>query len=197
MLLLVVISQWLVPGWISSFLNITRSYLRYTYGHSVLDVWFGQKWGIVVAVGLVLAAFAFCWRHRAQPADSSTFLVATNLLLALTLIVIPTLAPHAHLLLLPGFLCLLRGRASLSSSGPISRLVWAATWGVLGWPWIASFGLLLAAIRLPESALLRYWQIPLYTSPLLPVVVSLALGCLLRIADKVGHPESPSLTSGL
>ena len=197
MLLLVLISESLVPGWISSFLNITRAYRHYTYGHSLLDVWFGQKWGIVVAVGFVLSAFAFCWRHQKQPADSMTFLLATNLLLAVTLIVIPTLAPHAQLLLFPGFVCLLRGRTSLVSSGAFPRLVWAATWGMLAWPWIAAFGLSLAAVRLPESALLRYWQIPLYTSPLLPVVFSLALSCLLSIADKVGHPESPSAMSGL
>jgi hypothetical protein len=68
---------------------------------------------------------------------------------------------------------------------------------MLAWPWIAASGLLLAAVRLPESALLRYWQIPLYSSPLLPAVVSLALGCLLTICDKVGHPDSPSPMSSL
>jgi hypothetical protein len=197
MLLLTAVSEWLVPGWISSFLNVTRAYRHYTYGRSLLDVWFGQKWGIVVAAGLVLSTFAFCSRHRKQPAGSMTFLVATNLLLAVTLIVIPTLAPHAQLLLLPGLLCLLCGRASLSSSGPLSKLLLVSTWGMLAWPWIAASGLLLAAVRLPESALLRYWQIPLYSSPLLPAVVSLALGCLLTICDKVGHPDSPSPMSSL
>jgi hypothetical protein len=193
LLLLVFVGEWLVPGWISSFLHVIRAYRHYTYGHSLLDVWFGQRWGVVVAVGLGLAAFAFTWKHRKQPADSMTFLLSTNLILALTLIVIPTLAPHAQLLLLLGFVCLLQGRPLLASSGALSRLVWAAAWGVLSWPWIAAFGLWLAAIRLPESALLGYWQIPLYTSPLLPVVVALALGCLLTIADKAGFPESHSV----
>ncbi|MGZ4730925.1 MAG: glycosyltransferase family 87 protein [Terriglobales bacterium] len=195
MLLLVLISEWLVPGWISSFLNVTRAYRHYTYGHSLLDVWFTPMWGAVVGVCLVFAAFAFCWRHRTQPADSMKFLVATNLLLAVTLVIIPTLAPHAQLLLLPGFLCLLRGRTLLLSAGVLPRLVLAATWAQLAWPWIASFGLLLAAIRFPVSALLRFWAIPLYTSPILPAAVSLALGSFLRTIDKAGDRESPLLVS--
>jgi hypothetical protein len=194
-LLLVLASEWLVPGWISSFLNIIRAYRHYTYGHSLLDVWFTPRWGAVVAACLLLSVFAFCWRHRSQPADSIRFLLATNLLLSVTLIVIPTLAPHAQLLLLPGVLCLLRGRTLLSSFGVISRLVWAATMALLAWPWIGSFGLLLAEIRFPVSALLRFWAIPLYASPLLPAVTSLALGSILRSSNKADYRQSPLFTS--
>ena len=92
---------------------------------------------------------------------------------------IPTLAPHAQLLLLPGFLCLLREREALLQ-GSVSRPLLAAAWALLAWPWIAALGLLLAAICWPLSSLLGFWQVPLYTSPLLPLAVLLALGSGVR-----------------
>ena len=197
MLLLLLLSEWLVPGWIRRFLNVLHAYRHYTYGHSLLDVWFTPTWGLPVAVCFLLIALAFCWRHRSQPADSAGFFLVTSLLLAATLIVIPTLAPHAQLLLLPGILCLLRGRTLLSSSGALPRLVLAATWALLAWPWVAAFGLLLAAIRFPVSALQRFWDIPLYTSPILPLAVCVALVTLLHIAIGADDRESPLLISAL
>ena len=40
MLLLFLISRWLVPGWVHTFFSVLRAYRHYTYGHSLLDVWF-------------------------------------------------------------------------------------------------------------------------------------------------------------
>jgi hypothetical protein len=191
MLLLELASEWLVPGWIRSFVNVLRAYRHYTYGHSLLDVWFTPKWGLPMAALVLIAMLSFCWRYRSQPADSMLLVGVISLLLAVTLIIIPTLAPHTQLLLLPGLLCLLRRRSllwstGLWSSGAPPRLALAATWGLLAWPWIAAFGLLLAGFRLPVSALLHYWDVPLYTSPLLPLAVSLALGCILRVDRGTG-----------
>jgi len=195
LLLLVLFSEWLVPGWISSFLHIIRAYRHYTYGHSLLDVWFTPSWGPWIAASLLLLTLVFSWPHRMQSADSAQFLSTASLLLAVTLVVIPTLAPHAQLLLLPGFLCLLRDRSLLRSSGPLSRIFLAAVWALLAWPWIAALGLLLAALRFPPPALLRFWEVPLYTSPLLPFAVSLALGCLVRAGSRPSDqvPRLPAL----
>src|SRR5579864_4850067 len=77
MLLLVLVSEWLVTGWISSFLFVIRAYRHYTYGHSLLDVWFTPVWGVVVAACVVISAFALCWKQRSQPADSMSFLLAS------------------------------------------------------------------------------------------------------------------------
>ncbi len=177
MLLLILVSEWLVPGWVHQFLNVVRAYRQYTYGHSLLDVWFTQYWGWIVAAGLLLAALVMGWRHRRQPPNSTRFFLATSLMLAVTLIVIPTLAPHAQLLLLPGFLCVLREQESPCTGW--AKLAAAGAWALLAWPWIAAFGLLLASMGIPVDTLLRFWVLPLYTSPLLPLAVSFALGCLL------------------
>jgi hypothetical protein len=189
MLLLFVVSEWLVPGWIPSFLRVIRAYRYYTYGHSLLDVWFTPSWGPVIGTCLLLAALVFGWRYHSQSADSAAFFWITSLLLAATLVVIPTLAPHAQLLLLPAILYLLRARTLLSSV--LARLGLTAVWVLLAWPWAAAFGLLVASVWLPGSALLKYWEIPLYSSALLPLAVLWALGCMLT-AVAAPRSELPS-----
>jgi hypothetical protein len=177
MLLLFLISTWLVPGWVHTFFSVVRAYRHYTYGHSLLDVWFTPAWGAFIAACLLLSALALCWKYRSEPADSERFSAVISLLLAVTLLVIPTLAPHAQLLLLPGFLYMLHSRST--SSGRLAPMAVAAAWALLAWPWIIAFALMTASLRAPIPRLLRFWQLPLYTSPLLPLAVSLALGCLL------------------
>jgi hypothetical protein len=183
-LLLGLISEWLVPGWLPSFLRVIRDYGHYTYGHSLLDVWFTPALGRVAAWSLMLVALKLCWPYRSQSAHSPRFFMVTSLILAANVVVIPTLAPHVQLLLIPGFLCLLRGSAAPCIGSPFARLFSVAAWSLLAWPWIASFALLLAGFRYPFPALLHYWQVPLYTSPILPLAVLLALGCLLRVGQE-------------
>jgi len=179
MSLLLGISEWLLPNWIPSFLRVVRAYGHYTYGHSVLDVWFTPTWGPVVAAFVLLAVLVLCWKHRQESPDSPDFMVVTSLVLVATVVIIPTLAPHAQLLLLPGILCLLQSDPLTSSYAALRRVVLAATWTLLAWPWIAAFALLLAATVVPANNLLRFWELPLYTSPVLPVAVGLGLCCLL------------------
>jgi len=190
LLALVLTSEWFVPGWISSFLSVIRAYRKYTYGHSLLDIWFTPTVGSWIGACLLIATFVFCWKYRSEPADSARFVLIIAFLLAMSLVVIPTLAPHAQLLLLPGFLTLLRQRAELASIGVLGRLVSVAAWALLGWPWIVAFALMLAATRFPTSALQRFWEIPLYTSPLLPLGIALALGC--RMYSARGANDSVS-----
>lgn len=177
MFVLCLTSQWLIPGWISSFLGVVRAYRHYTYGHSLLDVWFRSN-GEFFAAGIVIAVVAYCWRYRSQPAGSLAFSRVISLLLAATLVVIPTLAPHAQLLLIPGFFCLLRDRSALPANTP-ARLS-SAAWVLLAWPWIAALGLLLPSLMISPAALLQFWQLPLYVSPVLPLALLCALASALH-----------------
>jgi hypothetical protein len=179
MFLLAGISEWLLPNWIASFLSVVRAYRHYTYGHSLLDVWFTPTWGPIVAALVLLAVLALGWKHRRLTSDSLEFMVVTSLVLAATLVIIPTLAPHAQILLLPGILCLFQSRTLPWSTGTLRRVVLAGTGALLAWPWIAAFALLLATIRFPTRGLLRFWELPLYTSPVLPVAVVLSLSGML------------------
>jgi hypothetical protein len=187
--MLVLVAEWLVPGWISNFLQVVNAYRHYTYGHSLLDVWFASTFGPVASVGLLLGALALCWPHRSKGADSPRFLLATSLLLAANVVVIPTLAPHAQLLLLPGFLCLMPAINARWISTSFARMLRAAVWMLTAWPWAAAFGLCLAGLWLPVARLYRFWQVPLYTSPLLPMAVWLALASLVRAGSSPDNPQ--------
>lgn len=194
MLLLIGGSEWLMPGWIGDFLRVAQAYRRYTFGHSVLDVWFTPHAGPFVAGAVLVAVLALCWRYRSARADSPGFFVAISLVLAATVVVIPTLAPHAQLLLLPGFLCLVATRSVLWRSMRLARLAFLAVWLLLAWPWAVAAGLVLAAALLPFNMLIRWWELPLYTSPLLPVAVLLALGCLIRTRAWPADQDPGTLT---
>jgi hypothetical protein len=186
---LVAVSQWLVPDWISSFLGVVKAYRHYTYGHSLLDVWFAPSVSPFVSAGLLLGVLALCWPHRSQAADSPRFLLATSLLLAANVVVIPTLAPHAQLLLLPGFLCLLPAVNARWVSSSVARMARSAVWMLTVWPWVAAFVLLGTAVSLPVARLHRFWEVPLYTSPVIPLAVALALAFLVGGASNLENPE--------
>jgi hypothetical protein len=178
--LLLAASEWITPGSLRSFLSIALAYRHYTYGHSVLDVWFTPVFGVFAAIILLVAVLWPGWKLRSQPADSASFLIATALTLAATLVVIPTLAPHAQLLLFPGFLCLLRFRSPQPAPSRALRLLRIAAWALLAWQWISAAGLALASTSTPVAKLLRWWQVPLYTSPLIPLGLAAALALLAR-----------------
>jgi hypothetical protein len=181
---LVLGSQMLAPGWIGRFLTIVRAYRQYTYGHSLLDVWFSRRFGPILAAVLVLAVLALCWRWRSYSAQSSHFFLASSLVLAATLVVIPTLEPHSQLLLLPGVLFLLRFAGRIWRLGKIARLLFTAVWVLWGWAWIATFGMALTAIWFPAGMLQRVANLPLYTSPLLPFGMLVILG--FSLANETG-----------
>jgi len=176
--LLLLGSEVLLPGWIRNFLAIVRAYQHYTYGHSLMDVWFTPQIGRWVSAGIALFVLLLCWRGRTCLTTSPRFLLAPCLVLSATLLVIPTLEPHAQLLLLPGFLWLLCYRRPIWQLGGASRVLFVAAWILLVWPWMAAAALTLATLFLPSSKVSRLWMLPLYTSPLVPFGVCMALGFL-------------------
>jgi Glycosyltransferase family 87 len=184
--LLLLASEWILPGSTRRFLKVAWAYRHYTYGHSLLDVWFTPIFGQIAALALLFGIAALSWRLRLQPANSDGFLLSISLMLAATLVVIPTLAPHAQLLLFPGVLCLLRHRTRLRVSGRLPRFLWVAAWTLLAWPWTAAAGLVLATLWAPVNSLLRWWQVPLYTTPLMPLGL---LAPLLWLARHTGTTD--------
>ncbi len=188
MLGLITTSELMLPGWIGDFLRVVRAYRRYTFGHSLLDVWFTPRFGPFAAAALLLAVLAVSWPYRRLGADSAGFLPVVSIMLAATLTVIPTLAPHTQLLLLPGLVCLYCNRRDLWSNRP-ARIVLLGLSLLLAWPSIAAAGLTLATFLFPVGALLRWWDVPLYTSPILPLAVLLTLCCLVRIRIAPGNSD--------
>lgn len=180
MFLLVLGSELLLRSGLCHFLAVARAYRHYTYGHSVLDVWLTPKFGPVASAALLLIVMKLTWRSLAAAANTTGFVAAVSFLLATTVVVIPTLAPHAQLLLLPGLIFLVENRDSIWNSGSPGRLLLTGTGALLAWPWMAALGLVAASFWQPLGSLIRFWEVPLYTSPTLPLAVFLALAWLLR-----------------
>jgi len=178
--LLLLGSEMLSPGWISRFWKVAQAYRQYTYGHSLLDVWLSPRFGPYAAAVLVLAVLILCWPCRSCETRTSGFFLATSLVLATTLVVIPTLEPHAQLLLLPGFLFLLKYRREIWHSSRETRLLVLSAWILPAWAWTAAMAMTLAATWLPGEALQRHWILPLSTSPLIPCGALLVLALLLH-----------------
>ncbi len=93
------------------------------------------------------------------------------LVLAVTLVIVPSFAPYNQVLLLPAVFLIARSWKDLWSRGSLTRLACGLGLLVVGWPWLASCGLMLASRFVSPSSLQRAWTIPLYTSLGIPLVV--------------------------
>ena len=195
MVLLVGAGELIAPGWIPRFLHVARAYREYTFGHSVLDLWFTPRIGVFIAAGLTFGVAKLCWDKIAGSAYSSAFVMATIAVLATTVTVIPTLEPHAQLLLMPAFLFLLAHSQRILGLGKKVRLLVAAGWALPAWSWIATTALALAALWSLPATLHRFWLIPLYSSPLIPVAVLLLFLILLAHSDRLLEQRTSTAAS--
>lgn len=166
---LVLGGEYFLPGWISEFGKIVRAYQQYTYGHSLLDVWLSTIGGHLAGATLLVATVVFCARWRSFPASSAEFFLICSTLLATTVLVIPTLEPHAQILLAPGFIFLHRYRSSIRALGRISQLLSSAAWLLIAWPWVAATVLVVAFLSGRATLAAQLWLVPLYTSPIIPL----------------------------
>jgi hypothetical protein len=65
----------------------------------------------------------------------------------------------------------------------------------LAWPWIAAAGLTLATIWFPVNSWLQWWEIPLYTSPVLPFALFVTLFWL--TSSRIGRADQGNEPSAL
>ncbi len=93
------------------------------------------------------------------------------LVLAVTLVIVPSFAPYNQVLLLPAVFLIAISWRELWSRGGLTRLACGVGLLVVGWPWLASCGLMLASRFYAASSVQRAWAAPLYTSLGIPLVV--------------------------
>ena len=165
-------SELLLPGWMAHFRAATADYWRYTGGgKSILDVGLGVVLGKTVALILLLALAIFCWRMRRKPADSSAFASTLVLVVAVTIVVIPTFALYNHLLLLPAFMLVTRSSAELWQKGSLPRFFLVLTGMAVFWPWFTAALADVALLFLPRQLLLKAWVVPLFLSLAVPLAL--------------------------
>jgi hypothetical protein len=177
LLTLSVAGEILLPGWIHEFYAAMVAYRGYTRHLSPLDELTAPALGIPLAVAVAAGVTAMCWRARRNSASDELFCWTTALVLAANLLVIPTIAPYNQLLLLPGIFLLLQSRKGIRTSKTIRLLAWVAA-GCLLWPLITATGLTLLSFITP--AVQQYWEVPLWTSIVIPIPITACLALCIR-----------------
>lgn len=167
-------SEILVPGWIPEFVRSISSYTQYTHAASILDFLLSSRIGMIAAVLLVGLLALQCWQLRSYEPDSRQFIFATALVLAVTLVVIPTLAPHGQVLLIPGVFLLFQAKNLLWKRSRLYRDALLGAGVIVGWPWAGAIGFSALAV-LGFGVERRLWLVPASTVPLTPLAVALAL----------------------
>jgi Glycosyltransferase family 87 len=190
--ILLAASEYVLPGWIAQFRDAVAAYRQYTGGAgSLLDVLATPVLGKVLAAVAVAAMAITGWKLRHAPTDSAAFSTMLALVLAVTLVIVPTFAAYNQVLLLPAVFVIVSSWRKLWGRNRFTRIACGITSLVVFWPWLASCGLMLGSLFLPPSTIQRAWALPLYTSLAIPLAV---LGLLAICAvDRLKNPASSSL----
>jgi Glycosyltransferase family 87 len=165
-------SEYVLPGWFGQFRDAVTAYRQYTGGAgSLLDVLATPVLGKILAAAAVIATAITGWRVRREPSDSVAFTTMLALVLAVTLVIVPTFAPYNQVLLLPALFPIAATWKDLWGRNRLTRIACGLAVLVVFWPWLASCGLMLASLFLPATSVQRAWAIPLYTSLGIPLIV--------------------------
>ena len=94
-----------MPGWFLSFLAQLQYYRRFSAGAGMLDILYGRRIGLCLALGFTLGVLFLMWRRRTAP----DFVPMLASVLALEVFIMPGLKPLLNLvLLMPAIFMVLR-----------------------------------------------------------------------------------------
>jgi len=165
-------SEWYLPHWIPRFWQAIREYRGYTGEMSMMDELIGAPWSRILEVSVLVLLLWFCWRERRQAADTDAFAYMLSLVLAVTVLVVPSYGLYNQLLLIPALLVMLKERRTLWRRGMASRVLSVATIGLICWPWISGIALAGLSFVLPRETVERAWAVPLWSALQTPLVAS-------------------------
>ena len=171
-LALILGGEWLLWGWISKFRAAATAYFQYTGGgNSVLDVALGPRFGAVAAALIIILVAVFCWKNRRAPAEHPAFAWSMALVLAATLVVIPTYAPYNQLLLLSPLMLIVQEASTLWKRDKLSRLFVIIAAISLFWAWVTAAIVCVPLLVVPWNRLETLWVVPLAGSLWVPISV--------------------------
>ena len=164
-------SEWLLPGWFARFLDALAAYRSYTSTLSMLDVLITPTWARPLEAILVIVVVFLCWRFRKASQNEPEFIWITSLVLTVTVVIVPMIAPYNQVLLLPAILLLLQYGVRLWKKSLLNRAMVAASCLVVFWQWIASTAVTIGSLLASPDAVQQWWAAPLYASLFCPLFV--------------------------
>jgi hypothetical protein len=186
-------SEVLLPGWFLEFIAGLGPYLRYTHARAGIQVLLGNIGSMLVILIMACMVARYIWKVRKEESNSKGFVSAVVFVLTLTDVVVPSLAPHTEVLLLPAYLLFLKECKTIQKAGRLARSLVLGSWLVVLWPFATSFLLFLGFYLWSNEISWKYWTLPMATNPLVPVAAFLGLVPLLRLRTTVSvSPSSPS-----
>ena len=172
MAILMATSEWYLPHWIPRFWQAVREYQNYTGTTSVMGKLIGSPWSRAPELLIFAAVTTACWRERRQAANTCSFALTLSLVLATTILLVPTYAPYNQVLLMPALLLLVAERRTIWKRSVTNRVLFVVTVGLILWPWLSSATLATLSFILPLETVERSWAIPFWTSLQIPVAVA-------------------------
>jgi hypothetical protein len=163
--------EYILPGWIGRFAHAVTAYLDYTDAGSPLEALTTHPIGKLLGLLLVAGVAVICWRLRHSPEDSRDFRLVLALMLTTTLAVVPMLAPYNQLLLLPAVFLIAQSWKQLWGKSRGSQAALSAAAVFVLWPWMVSLGLMLASLWLAQATVERFWALPLWSIPAIPIAL--------------------------
>lgn len=160
-----------LPHWIPRFVQAVRAYRIYASPVAIFDIFLPSPWGTLAKFGTGLGTFLIAWRNRRTAADTDTFALTTCLILAATLLIVPTSALYNQVLLLPALLLLARDRHAIWGRGRVPRVLTVAVVLLLSWQWVSSTVLAALSFVLPAGTVQQAWTLPAWTALTFPVAV--------------------------
>jgi Glycosyltransferase family 87 len=165
-------AEFLLAHWIARFWHALGEYWQYARAIPMLEAIFPRLWGRSLEICFITATAILCWKRRKQPANTGAFQSTTSLVLALTVLMVPTFSLYNQVLLLPAVLLLARDRATFWRSTILSRILLVIAAALLAWPWLTSALLASLSFVLPQQTLDPAWSLPLYALPQIPIAVA-------------------------
>jgi hypothetical protein len=149
---MIALSSWTVPHWIDGWMHALRDYRQISPAPLAQFV-LGRFVGWIVSAILIALSLVVCWRARFETAASEAFALATTLLLATTVLILPsTIAIYDQVLLLPGALWLYTHRSLILRGSLVFRMLTLITMAAVSWQWFWSIGLILIHWTAPSLA---------------------------------------------
>lgn len=176
MVILCAASEWYLPHWIPRFFEAMREYPTYTDAVSALDKLVPAPWSWISSALAVAATAYIGWKNRRFAQGTPAFAVTVSLMLAVTVIVIPSYALYNQVMLLPAVLMLVRDGQQLWNQNRMNRILLFLASFLLLWQWFTSIAIAGLSFVLPIQTVKGAWAVPFWTVlPLSIVVAALVL----------------------